>query len=98
MTKRVLKGTVEIGSIAKVVMPREAPILHVAAQNQAGNVVSFWWEQDDDFRPDHDGHERQFAAVGTGHEIEDVCEYRGTTMFLDGRFVTHLYELPSGLL
>ena len=68
---------VPIGPDAKVVL---------AAIDPASGAPAIWVDLD----PDTDRGERQFAVIGTGHDIEPGAKHVGS--MIDRSFVWHIFE------
>ena len=62
------------------------PLGKVILVDMQNEVPTMWVELD----PDAKGVSREFAIIGTGREVPDDAQHRGS--FQDGVFVWHLYE------
>ena len=85
--KRVHRYDVPVdGLIHQVAL--QGPILHVATRRTW--IVEFW-VLDDDLVP---AQTHFFEAIGTGQQVPDDAEWRGTAIAPDN-MVWHLFELPA---
>ena len=84
MTVRILKY--QFVDCARIDIPRDAVIRHVANQN---GQLTVWAEVHDDTRPKP---LVRLVAIVTGDSVPDGFAYIGTAMFNNGSFILHVYR------
>lgn len=96
----IWKFTLAVTDRQSVVMPRDARVLSVGAQDDpTGATVQLWAEVD----PTADREQRYFAIVGTGNPrprdpdaptSRPGGSFLGTVITAGGALVWHVYEVP----
>ncbi len=87
--RTIWKYQLEVTDQQSVSMPRNAEILHVAAQH---GVACLWAE----VTPDTPEEDRSILIVGTGHPIPiGDRRYIGTFQLSGGALVFHAYEFKN---
>ena len=77
-----------VNDSVQITMPKDAKILGVGSQPNAGNVV---WALVDPSKP---AEMRSFVIYGTGHKIRSESETsRHVATWQDGSFVWHMFEV-----
>lgn len=85
MTATIWKFPLPIDDVFEISMPRDAELLHVGTQNDAG----YLWAR---VVPARLPESRLFCLRGTGHSIGIDCRYVGSFMLHNGALVFHLFE------
>lgn len=93
--RRVYKYGIPIGDDIRLMLPKGAQIVHVAAQGvpALGGEDPWVWALVD---PSAQMEERHFRLAGTGHDLpDDGLTHVGSFMLAHGALVFHLFEVTG---